>query len=174
MLSDLLGLRALPLSFSDSCEISLSFAASVSGTSSPLFPSRLDTGFSTGLPALVAQCFPRFPSPSLRPVLSALFPTYATQVFFISPTRVYLFSSQLTLPFLASGSSDLFAVAFTLHIVFWLSPITFRLSVLPHRFPVLVRGPRVAPKRPHTTPPERQIGRASCREKCRSRWSPYH
>ena len=34
------------------------FAASVLGASSPIYPLRLDTGFSTGLPALVAKCFP--------------------------------------------------------------------------------------------------------------------
>jgi len=89
-----------------------SFAASASGISSPLFLSRLDTGFSTGLPALVAQCFPWFPSPSLRPVISASFPTNMTQVHSLPPTHVYLFSSYLALPFVTSSLSDLFAAAF--------------------------------------------------------------
>ena len=89
-----------------------SLAASASGTSSPLFLSRLDTGSSTGLPALVARCFPWFPSPSLRPVISASFLTYMTQVHSLPPTHVYLFSSYLALPFVTSSSSEIFAAAF--------------------------------------------------------------
>jgi len=105
-------LRALPLSFSDSCEISLSIAASVSGTSSPLFLPRLDTDFSTDLSALVAQCFPRFPSPSFPPVFSTSFPTYVTQDYSLPPTHMYLFSSYLAFPFVSSGYSDLFTATF--------------------------------------------------------------
>ena len=100
-----LELLALPLSFSDKIEISLSFAASVLGASSPIYPLRLDTSFSTGLPALVAKCFPKFPSPSLRPVFFTSFPTYTTQVHSHHPTRVYLSNSNLALTFLASGLS---------------------------------------------------------------------
>merc|ERR1711924_560897 len=105
-------------------------------------------GFSTGLPALVAWCFPWFPSPSLRPVISALFPTYMTQVHSLPPTHVYLFNSYLALPFVSSSLSDLFAAAFA-------STDAPAFPRLPFGFRGSVFGPRVAPKRPHTTPPER-------------------
>ena len=111
-----------------------SLAASASGTSSPLFLSRLDTGSSTGLPALVARCFSRFPSPSLRLVISASFPTYMTQVHSLPPTHVYLFSSYLALPFVTSSLSDLFAAAFASTDAPAFSPISFRIPVLPPRF----------------------------------------
>ena len=35
-------------------------------------------------------------------------------------------------------------------------------------------GPPTANGKPHIGHVLTQIGRASCREKCRSRWSPYH
>ena len=76
------------------------------------FPFTSRYWLSTGLPALVAWCFLRFPSPSLRLVISASFPTYMTQVHSHPPTHVYLFSSYLALPFVTSSSSEIFAAAF--------------------------------------------------------------
>ena len=107
-------------------------------------------------PPLLPKCFPRFPSPSLRPVFSASFPTSATQVHFLPPTRVYLCSFFLALPFLASSSSDFVAAAFPSTDVPAFPRSPFESRFYRPSFGARLCGPRVAPKRPHTTPPERQ------------------
>ena len=151
-------LRALPSSFSDSCGISPSFAASVSGTSSPPFLPRLDTGFSTGLPALVAQCFRRFPSPSLRPVFSAYFPTNATQVQFLSPyarvSHQLLTCSPLPCVRFVQFIRRCLCVHKTLQLFpDLLSDLGFTASV--SRLGFVARDWRRSA--PHTTPPERPL-----------------
>ena len=136
---------------------------------------RSDTGFSTGLPALVAQVFPSVSFPFLASGSLHIVPHFsATQVHSLSPTRVYLFNSSLALPFLASGSSDFVAVAFPSTDVPALPRSPFESRFYHPGFGVRFCGPRVAPKRPHTTPPERQIGERRVGKECRSRWSPYH
>ncbi len=168
----------VPSSFPDSLGIAPLFAVSASRLGSHHFFPRLDTGSSTGLPALVTLAFPSASFPFLplpcvqfSPVLSTSFPTSATQVFSIPPTRAYLRSFSLALPFLPLPCVQFSPVP----------PISLLLRLHAHRrsgsIPDLLSdfgstapvsglgfcGPRVAPKRPRTTPPERQCLQASDR-----------
>ena len=118
---------------------------------------RSDTSSSTGLPALVAQVFPSVSFPFLASGSLHFVPHFsATQVHSLPPTRVYLCSFFLALPFLASSSSDFVAAAFPSTDVPAFPRSPFESRFYRPSFGARLCGPRVAPKRPHTTPPERQ------------------
>lgn len=117
------------LSFPDSWWIAPPFAASASSPASRRFFSRPDTGSSTGLPALVAFVFP-----------SASFPFFPFPCVQFSPVppissllHLHVHRRSGSIPDLLSDFGS-----------------TAPASGLGYC------GPRIAPKRPRTTPPERQ------------------
>ena len=115
---------------------------------------RFDTSSSTGLPALVAQVFPSVSFPFLASGSLHFVPHFsATQVHSHSPTRVYLCSFFLALPFLASSSSDFVAAAFPSTDVPALPRSPFESRFYRLGFEARFCGPRLAPKRPsHHSP----------------------
>ena len=123
----------VPSSFSDSLGIASPFAASASRPGSHHFFPRFDTGSSTGLPALVALVFPSASFPFLPLPCVQFSPVLSTLVRFVLPPS----SRPLGVP--------------------TLPPFSFRIPGSAAPLSGLgFCGPRVAPKRPHTTPQERQ------------------
>ena len=108
-------------------------------------------------PPLLPKCFPQFPSPSLRPVLSTSFPTFPRPRFILIPLRACISAASLSLsPSLRPVPPISSPLAFPSTDVPALPRSPFESRFYRLGFEARFCGPRVAPKRPHTTPPERQ------------------
>ena len=130
-------------------------------SSSLQFSPRSDTGSSTDLSALVPSCFPPLPSPSFPFLASSSF--QFGYVFLSFPSASSCFLPLPSLSFRPVLSGSLHSRPLRSPAVF---PPTRRSDYLPLSFRIPGSaapfsglgycGPRVAPKRPHTTPQERQ------------------
>ena len=134
--------ESLPLSPYPFQVLRLRFSFHVSILASPRVSPPLLPSVSVGFLPLPCVRF----SPPIFPLTRPRFNLYP-------PTRVYLFSFQLALPFLASGLSDLLAVAFASTDAPALPRYPFGFRFYRLGFEARFCGPRLAPKRPsHHSP----------------------